>query len=50
VRDDATFLALLILLTASVILVMLKVRKPPMWVDALLILGLAGIALILLRL
>jgi hypothetical protein len=47
---DTTFLPLLILLAASVILVMLKIRKPPIWVDALLILGLAWIALILLRL
>jgi hypothetical protein len=38
---------LLILLTASVILVMLKVRRPSIWVDVFLILGLAGIALVL---
>jgi hypothetical protein len=38
---------LLILLTASVIFVMLKVRRPSIWVDAFLILGLVGIALVL---
>jgi hypothetical protein len=46
----AALLPFLILLAAGVILVMLNVRSPSIGVDALLILGLAGIALVVLLL